>query len=353
MSAVSFEAVSKGYGPVTVLDRISLTVEPGSVTVIVGASGSGKTTLLRLISGFEQPDSGTISIGGTQVAGADVRVPAHRRGVGLVAQDGALFPHLSVQQNITFGIDAVRGTDRRRLATELLELVSLDSAYLDRRPDELSGGQQQRIALARALARRPSIMLLDEPFAALDTGLRESTRLSISKILREQGITTVLVTHDQAEALSFGDQLAVLHDGRVSQVGRPRDLYSRPADLKTAGFLGQSVILPAIIHEQVAQCALGLVPAVESPVRGAGFILFRPEQLVVVREEQPGARGAGVVVSVEFLGSADRATIRLTPHLETAGVDDATITVLCSSSRRLVAGDHVSIRPTEPGLAFA
>ncbi len=188
------------------LDNIDLTVAAGSRTAVVGPSGSGKTTLLRIIAGFEIPDAGQVMLEGETLADGPAIVPAHRRGMGIVSQDGALFPHLSVADNIGFGME--RGqVDRAEQINALIDMVELDRGMLDRRPHQLSGGQQQRVALARALGRKPRLMLLDEPFSALDTGLRENMRKAVARVLQNAGITTILVTHDQAEALSFADQV--------------------------------------------------------------------------------------------------------------------------------------------------
>ena len=212
MSVLRLKDLQKAYGPVKALDGVSLDVRPGSRTAIVGPSGSGKTTLLRMIAGFDAPDRGSIHLGDTCLADGPNAVPAHRRGIGIVAQDGALFPHLSIRQNIGFGLPRdVPGRDA--LIASLLEMVGLDASMLPRRPDQLSGGQQQRVALARALARKPKLMLLDEPFSALDTGLRVATRKAVANLLTEQGITTILVTHDQGEALTMSDRVAVFNNG--------------------------------------------------------------------------------------------------------------------------------------------
>ncbi|TFC04851.1 ABC transporter ATP-binding protein [Cryobacterium adonitolivorans] len=322
--------VGKRFGGATILDDIALTVPEGSRTVIVGASGSGKTTLLRLISGFELPDVGTITVHGREVAAPGIAVAAHRRGIGYVAQDGALFPHLTVGQNIAFGLGpALRsGTrlGRRKAVDELLGMVSLTPDFAARRPDELSGGQQQRVALARALARRPRVMLLDEPFSALDAGLRAVTRDIVAATLERAEITTVLVTHDQAEAMSFAHQLAVLRDGHLGQVGSPRELYWRPADLFTARFLGDAVVLPAIIGDGVAQCALGTLPVLPTSLRGTACIMLRPEQIVVEHldglgpeatvgsADAPGSCGGacvGRVEAVDFYGPEVQLTVRI------------------------------------------
>src|SRR5262245_32148752 len=229
MSLLDLRGVSKRYGAVTALDNVDLAIEEGSRTAVVGPSGSGKTTLLRIVAGFDTPDQGRVMMGGQVLADGPKFVAAHQRGIGIVAQDGALFPHLTIAENVGFGLDR-RDPQRGTRIAELMDMVGLDRAMLARRPDEISGGQQQRVALARALARRPRLMLLDEPFSALDTSLRASTRKAVADLLGQAGITTILVTHDQAEALSFADQVAVMRDGKLPQVGTPRELYLRPRD---------------------------------------------------------------------------------------------------------------------------
>jgi iron(III) transport system ATP-binding protein len=240
-------------------------------------------------------------------------LPAHRRGIGVVAQDGALFPHLSVAHNIGFGLG--RSKDRETRILALMDMVELDRDLRDRRPHQLSGGQQQRVAVARALARQPRLMLLDEPFSALDAGLREATRKSVSRVLTQAGITTILVTHDQAEALSFGDQVAVLRAGRVVQAGTPSELYSRPLDRETASFLGDALLLPATLGEGWADCALGRIPADTGARNGPGEIMLRPEQLrlssTTPDSGSPPASRAGVT-AVEFGGSICTVTVCLT-----------------------------------------
>jgi iron(III) transport system ATP-binding protein len=239
------------------------------------------------------------------MAGRGVMLPAHKRAIGFVPQDGALFPHLSVADNVGFGLER-RGAARDKRIRELLDLVELDSGMLDRRPNQLSGGQQQRVALARALARQPQLMLLDEPFSALDAGLREAMRHAVAEILRDAGITTMLVTHDQVEALSFADKVAVLRDGRLVQSGSPRDLYRRPRDAATATFLGDALILPADIRDGWAECAVGLVPAEPADRSGKGQIMLRPDQIRVthaaaVPDDDPNAR-YGRIMDVRFGG---------------------------------------------------
>lgn len=318
------------YGDQTVLKDIDLRVQSGMTTAIVGPSGSGKTSLLRVIAGFLTPEHGQVRLHGAEVT----RVPAHRRSIGLVAQDGALFPHLDVAGNIAFGLP--RGTSRRerqRRVAELLELVSLPGDHASRRPDQLSGGQRQRVALARALARQPEMILLDEPFSALDAGLRESTRQAIRDILRVTGTTTILVTHDQDEALSFADQVAVLKDGRLRQIGAPEEVYTRPCDVETAQFLGDAVLLPGQLLDQLpahtaggatvqagqawaASTPLGSVTvelvcpnlaiAHASASGSAGEVMLRPEQITL---SDQGV--AGTVLSSQYFGHDTTALVQL------------------------------------------
>lgn len=237
------KSFSTAADPAPVLDGVSLEVADGERLALVGASGSGKTTLLRLIAGFERPDSGTITFGDQELSSPSGFVPAHRRGVGYVAQDGALFPHLTVARNITFGLPRRERTDAT--IERLMALASLEPALAERMPHELSGGQQQRVALARALALEPRVILLDEPFSALDTGLRAQTRAAVIEVLERSGVTTVLVTHDQHEALSFGHQTGILSQGRLVQAGSPAELFDDPANTGAAAFLGDVVLLPA------------------------------------------------------------------------------------------------------------
>jgi iron(III) transport system ATP-binding protein len=308
MSWLRVEGVSKRYGAVAALDSVVLDVQPGTRTAIVGPSGSGKTTLLRLIAGFELPDSGRVLLDGSVLAEGESGVPAHRRGIGFVAQDGALFPHLTVAGNIGFGLD--RGVeDRERRIAALMDSVELDTGMAHRRPHELSGGQQQRVALARALARRPKLMLLDEPFSALDTGLRDAMRKMVARVLGAAGVTSILVTHDQAEALSFADQIAVLDHGRLMQAGAPRDIYLRPRDEVTATFLGDAIMLPAELGDGYADCVLGRIPAETGERRGAAIIMLRPEQIRLSDGAGQGDACCGTVTDVEFGGAVSTVSL--------------------------------------------
>jgi iron(III) transport system ATP-binding protein len=297
------KGLAKSFNEHTVLHDIDLDLQPGTTTAVVGSSGCGKTTLLRLIAGFEVPDAGTITIDGRQVASPESAVAPHRRGVGYVAQDGALFPHLTVGQNIAYGLRGTARGEVRTRVSELLETVSLDPSYASRRPHQLSGGQQQRVALARALARHPVLMLLDEPFSALDTGLRASTRKAVAGLLADAGVTTLLVTHDQEEALSIADQVAVMRDGRFTQVGSPQHVYRQPVDRFTAEFLGDCISLPCTVASGVADCALGRIPVQPSADDGPATLMLRPEQLVAtVVSDSERLDGVGTVIATEFLG---------------------------------------------------
>ncbi|MBZ9695428.1 MULTISPECIES: ABC transporter ATP-binding protein [unclassified Mesorhizobium] len=315
MSFLELGNLHKHYGPVAALAGVNLNVASGSRTAIVGPSGCGKTTLLRLIAGFEAPDQGRIVLDGQELANGGAAVPAHRRGIGVVAQDGALFPHLTISDNIGFGM--ARDDDRRaERIVELAYIVGLDKAILKRRPHELSGGQQQRVALARAMAMKPRLMLLDEPFSALDTGLRASMRKAVAELLEAAGITTILVTHDQAEALSFASQVAVMRDGKFSQVGTPRELYLKPKDRMIAEFLGDAIILPASISGGFASSPLGRI-AVDAPdSRDVARIMLRPEQIGLKRTSREGMSGTsdmpfGEVTESEFAGSTCTIAVRL------------------------------------------
>jgi iron(III) transport system ATP-binding protein len=284
MTALSVTGVTKSFGTTRVLEGIDLNVPEHGLTAVLGPSGCGKTTLLRLIAGFADPDGGTIAFGDQVVFGAGRPVPPQRRRVGFVPQEGALFPHLTVSANITFGLPRRQRAAGRRVA-ELLELVGLSPSLAGRYPHQLSGGQQQRVALARALAPRPSIVLLDEPFSSLDAALREGTRRAVAQALRAASATAVLVTHDQAEALSLADQVAVMREGRLVQLDSPTVIYRYPSDPGVATFVGEAVLLPAQVDRGRAACALGVVPvrpaATGAAGQGAGDVqlLVRPEQI--------------------------------------------------------------------------
>ncbi|KAB0485744.1 MULTISPECIES: ABC transporter ATP-binding protein [Pseudomonas] len=318
MNALEIHCISKSYGAHQALQCINLSVPSGSRTVIVGPSGSGKTTLLRMIAGFEFPDTGRLSFNGQTLVDETHEVPAHQRLIGYVPQDGALFPHMTVAANIGFGLSGKRAVRHERIA-ELMDSVALDANMANRWPHELSGGQQQRVALARALAQQPRLMLLDEPFSALDTGLRATMRKLVGRLLADAGITTILVTHDQSEALSFADQLAVMRQGRLVQSGDPQDLYRYPEDEHTALFLGEAVVMPARIEAGWAHCDLGRVLVNNHRNNSSATIMLRPEQLhlVDVRSASDGAHGCRAVVTErDFSGNSCTLTVELQPSPE-------------------------------------
>ncbi|MDJ0461915.1 ABC transporter ATP-binding protein [Streptomyces sp. H27-C3] len=309
MTELRIEGLTKSYGggaaAPPVLDGLDLTVPAGALAAVLGPSGCGKTTMLRIIAGFLRADAGTVTVGGRVLTGPGVYLPPEHRQIGIVPQEGALFPHLSVARNVAFGLTALDRTTRRRRTDEMLELVGLPG-YGDRMPHELSGGQQQRIALARALAPSPQLVLLDEPFNALDSTLRTGVRADVRAALQATGATAVLVTHDQQEALSTADVVAVVRDGRVAQCDTPQELYRRPANPWVAAFVGDAVLLPATVEYGTASTALGSVSlATPTAVRRTGTVLLRPEQLHL--SETAAARGT--VTNVCFYGHDTMVTV--------------------------------------------
>jgi len=309
MSAIEVRGVAKRFGSTSVLTDIDITVPDRSITALLGASGSGKTTLLRCIAGFERPDRGTICIGGHVVDDGAHMVRAQHRGVGYVPQEGALFPHLTVFRNVAFALPR-RERDR---AHELLDLVGLDD-LAHRYPHELSGGQQQRVALARALANRPKVVLLDEPFSSLDASLRSSLRHDIARVLSETGTTTLIVTHDQDEALSLADQVALLGNGHVIAIGESHELYHDPPTVAAALSLGEANILGGNAAQGTVTCALGAIDVRAdevAPTDGPCLLLLRPEQLVVHAASE-GGTAHGSVDDVEYHGHDALARITLT-----------------------------------------
>ncbi|MGN2428141.1 ABC transporter ATP-binding protein [Klebsiella electrica] len=333
-------SISKSFADVQVLDNLFLSVAPGSRTAIVGPSGSGKTTLLRILAGFETPDAGRIVMQGRTLFDEGTFIPAHQRGIGFVPQEGALFPHLNVADNIAWGLDGSRQEKRRRVAA-LMEMVSLDGQLATHWPHEISGGQQQRVALARALAQRPSLMLLDEPFSALDTGLRATTRKATADLLAQAGVASILVTHDQNEALSFASQVAVMRQGRFTQVGTPFEVYSRPADEATALFLGDALVLPAELQGGRAQCAIGALLTDNDDATGLGRVMLRPEQLMItpcLNEES-----AVTILDVDFSGHLSTLTLAIAQQ---------TLTLKTVSRADWTPGRRVHIAVSGKGRVF-
>jgi iron(III) transport system ATP-binding protein len=291
-SMIRLDGVTKRFGSVAALDGASLCVDRGEVVALLGPSGCGKTTLLRVVAGFERPDAGSVTVSGRCVAGAGAWVPPERRRVGMVFQDYALFPHLTVAENVGFGLPR---RSRRERVPELLAIVGL--VGLERRyPHELSGGQQQRVALARALAPSPELVLLDEPWSNVDPFLRETLRSEVVEIIRPLGVTVVLVTHDREEAFSLADRIALMRDGSVVQEGTSEDLYYAPVSRWAAEFVGAANVLPGDRAQMLLRATLATIPA-NGAARDAQ-VLIRPELL----ELAPDPDGAGQVVGREFRG---------------------------------------------------
>ena len=306
--AVSFRAVSRHYGTVKAVDDVSFDILDGEFFAMLGPSGSGKTTCLRLIAGFEQPTGGTVAIHGQDMGG----VPPYDRDVNTVFQDYALFPHMTVLENVAYGmmIRKVAKAERLKRAEEMLAMVAL-SGFGGRRPSQLSGGQRQRVALARALVNHPSVLLLDEPLGALDLKLREQMQVELKAIQRQVGITFIYVTHDQGEALSMSDRIAVFNKGRIEQIGSPTEVYEHPATAFVAGFVGVSNLLEG--------------PAAAAITGVAQPFSIRPEKIVMV---PPGSgvdaaclAADGTIDSVLYLGSSTRYNVNLARGGELTVID--------------------------------
>lgn len=337
--ALECSAISKAFGLTPALDSTTLRVRQGSLTALLGPSGCGKTTLLRLIAGFEQPDSGFILINRQSVADQQHMVPAEKRRVGMVFQEYALFQHLSVAQNIAFGLKGSASEQETRVAT-MLDLVGLPG-FAERMPHELSGGQQQRVALARALAPQPDILLLDEPFSNLDAALRTQVRTEVKSILRASGTTCVFVTHDQEEALSLADEVAVMLDGNILQVAAPHQLYHHPATRAVAEFVGESNFLNGIASGSMAECELGVVP-LQNTADGPVELLIRPEALKL----SPGENGANAHITwCEFYGHDQRVGLVLGNGQE--------LTARLGPEDDFAPQQRIRVQLTQPALAFA
>ncbi len=340
MSDVQIRGITKAFGRQPVLRGVDLDVPAGRLAAVLGPSGCGKTTLLRILAGFERPDGGTVTLGGSPVTGPGVHVAPERRRVTVVPQEGALFPHLTVAQNVAFGLG--RGAARSGRVRELLALVGLEG-FDDRMPAELSGGQQQRVAVARALGPEPHVVLLDEPFSALDAALRASVRADVRAALHAAGATALLVTHDQEEALSTADVVAVMREGVVVQAGPPQDIYRSPFDVGVARFVGEAVVVPATVRDGVAWTPLGHLPLSEPADDGRGTVVLRPEQVHLVPEDEGlSAR----VVDTSFYGHD--ASIRL----DVTCPGDVHLPVTCRTQGDLPEGDRVGVRIVGPVVWF-
>lgn len=324
MSLVEVENVCKRFGSTVAVDNVSFTVGSGRIASLLGPSGCGKTTTLRLIAGFEGPDSGVIKVAGENMAAR----PPYRRNVGLLFQDYALFPHMTVEENVAFGLRH-RGFARREIPKRIktmLDMVKL-AELGTRRPGQLSGGQQQRVALARALATRPEVMLLDEPLSALDAKLRQELRIELKEILESVGTTTIVVTHDQQEAMSLAEHVVVMHEGRIVQQGSPGEIYSRPRTTFVAEFIGQSNWFRG--HVAHRGCVDGTwqlatsdglvlnVSAREVTVGTECDVCVRPEHVdLAIGESTEGDRGdrnvlRGAIVDISYLGAEFQILVEL------------------------------------------
>jgi iron(III) transport system ATP-binding protein len=305
MSELRICGLQKSFDGNPVLHGIDLSVERGTLLALLGPSGSGKTTLLRVLCGFERADRGSIEIDGRRVAGDGLHVPSEQRRIGYVPQEGALFPHLSVADNIVFGLPRAQRRARHRVG-ELLELVGLPATFADRAPQQLSGGQQQRVALARALAPSPTLVMLDEPFSSLDAALRLETRQAVASALAATGATAVLVTHDQSEALSLGHEVAVLWQGRLIQTATPETIYRRPVTRELASFIGEAVLLQGVAARDRVTCELGELTLSAPAQDGAVDVMVRPEQIRLWRDGEATPDGTAafdaVVRDVIFQG---------------------------------------------------
>ena len=302
-TAIRCENLSKRFGAVTAVSTVTLNVQAEHFFALLGPSGCGKTTVLRMIAGLETPDSGEIEIGDRIVSSSTVSILPEQRRIGMVFQEYALFPHLTVHDNTAFGLQEKEGRHER--IHQVLSLVGLEGLK-DRMPHELSGGQQQRVALARALAPRPDLILLDEPFSNLDAALRGRVRQEVRAILRKASVTAIFVTHDQEEALSLADEVAVMIDGQIMQADPPERLYRRPTSHRVATFLGEANFLPGTAQGTRVACELGALTITE-PLQGDVEIMFRPEDLILTA----CADGPGTIIDRTYFGHDQLMTVQM------------------------------------------
>jgi iron(III) transport system ATP-binding protein len=328
-AALELRGLHKSFGEVEAVAGIDLHVEAGGICALLGPSGCGKTTALRLIAGLERPDSGSIALGGRELSGSAGFVPPEKRRIGMVFQDYALFPHLDVAGNVGYGLG--RAADPSRIA-EVLALVGLEGVA-GRPVHELSGGQQQRVALARALAPTPALVLLDEPFSNLDAALRERLREEVREIIHAAGVTALFVTHDQAEALSIAERVAVMREGRIEQAGTPEEVYFRPDSRWVAGFLGEIEILPGRAGEGHVEHELGRTPVGEQP-DGDVDVLIRPES-IAIGMTGPADAVQAEVIDRRFYGHDQLVQLRLRSGRE--------IRARCFGLPAWHPGDHVRV----------
>jgi iron(III) transport system ATP-binding protein len=335
MSLLCLEQLTKYYlsQALPAVDHVTLALEKGEILALLGPSGCGKTTTLRLIAGFERPDAGVVEIGGKVMADGHAFVPPEQRGVGVVFQEYTLFPHLTVEENIRFGLRTLNPRERAQRLREMLEMVGLTS-LARRYPHELSGGQQQRVALARALAPRPAVLLLDEPFSNLDADLRTYMLREVYTILRELGTTAVFVTHDHEEAFMVADRVGVLNRGRLEQLSRPEEIYHLPATRFVARFVGQANFLPGRVVGAGIETDIGTFPnTLDFPQGVAVEVMIRPTQV----ELQLDPAGNGMVVSRRFRGADTLVVVQLTSGVTLQSHQPSTIVLQALERVRVVA----------------
>ena len=320
-AVLELAGVRKRYDSLVAVDDLDLALKTGEFLTLLGPSGSGKTTTLMMVAGLQQPDAGSIRLNGASVAS----LPPYRRDVGMVFQNYALFPHMTVRRNVAFPLE-MRGTpaaEIARLVDEALALVKLPD-HGERLPKQLSGGQQQRVALARAMVYRPALLLMDEPLGALDRKLREQLQLEIKRVHRERGISVLYVTHDQEEALTMSDRIAVFNKGRIEQIGTPEELYDRPATRFVASFIGDTNLVEGRVLGVAGgiceiQTAAGRIAASTRTPLEAGaavFVAVRPERVVLATAQTTGAGLEGIIVEQVFLGTSRKYVVRLTDGTE-------------------------------------
>lgn len=335
---LAVRGLRKTFGSTVAIADANLDLEKGSILALLGPSGCGKTTMLRIIGGFERPDAGTIELGGRLLSSPTMSVRPEKRRVGLVFQEYALFPHLSVESNISFGLS--RGSNKKQRVGELLDVVGL-AGLGKRMPHELSGGQQQRVALARTLAAEPELVLLDEPFSNLDPTLRARVRGEVWQILREFNTTAIVVTHDQEEAFSLPGLVGVMLEGRIRQVGTAASVYREPADRDVAAFIGDANFIPGELEGNVVRCALGEMPSTGAS-QGPVDIMVRPEDLRI----DAGASARGRVVASEYYGHDQVVALQLS--------DDQVVRVRITRGGPYSIGEELGVAPaTESVIAYA